>query len=42
MTTAIVRTMSQHKVRRLPVIDGHGRVGTVALADAARAWTTRR
>ena len=33
----ILRTMSRHKVRRLPVIDGHQLVGIVALADVARA-----
>ncbi|WP_406840492.1 CBS domain-containing protein [Streptomyces sp. AHU1] len=33
----IIRTMTTHKVRRLPVIDGHDLVGMVALADAARA-----
>ncbi|MFJ8510802.1 CBS domain-containing protein [Streptomyces avermitilis] len=33
----ILRTMSRHKVRRLPVIDGHDLVGMVALADIARA-----
>ena len=33
----ILRTMSEHKVRRLPVIDGHQLVGIVALADVARA-----
>ncbi|MET7851710.1 CBS domain-containing protein [Streptomyces avermitilis] len=33
----ILRTMSRHKVRRLPVIDGHDLVGMVALADVARA-----
>lgn len=33
----ILRTMAQHKVRRLPVIDGHTLVGIVALADVARA-----
>jgi CBS domain-containing protein len=33
----ILRTMSQHKVRRLPVIDGHDLVGMVAQADVARA-----
>jgi CBS domain-containing protein len=33
----IIRTMTSHKVRRLPVIDGHDLVGMVALADAARA-----
>src|SRR5437764_5857378 len=29
----IMRTMSAHKVRRLPVIDGHDLVGIVAQAD---------
>jgi CBS domain-containing protein len=33
----ILRTMSRHKVRRLPVIDGHTLVGIVAQADVARA-----
>jgi CBS domain-containing protein len=33
----ILRTMGEHKVRRLPVIDGHDLVGMVALADVARA-----
>jgi CBS domain-containing protein len=33
----ILRTMSEHKVRRLPVIDGRRLVGIVALADVARA-----
>jgi CBS domain-containing protein len=33
----ILRTMGQHKVRRLPVIDGHDLVGMVAIADVARA-----
>ena len=33
----ILRTMGQHQVRRLPVIDGHDLVGIVALADVARA-----
>ncbi|MEU6277332.1 CBS domain-containing protein [Streptomyces populi] len=36
-TEEIMRTMTTHKVRRLPVIDGHDLVGMVALADAARA-----
>ncbi|HEX2373753.1 MAG TPA: CBS domain-containing protein [Actinomycetota bacterium] len=31
-----LRTMAEHKVRRLPVIDGHDLVGIVALADIAR------
>ncbi|MEU5084858.1 MULTISPECIES: CBS domain-containing protein [Streptomyces] len=34
---AILRTMSEHKVRRLPVIDGRELVGMVAQADVARA-----
>src|SRR3954468_504609 len=33
----ILRTMSSHQVRRLPVIDGHDLVGIVAIADVARA-----
>jgi CBS domain-containing protein len=33
----ILRTMSSHQVRRLPVIDGHDLVGIVAQADVARA-----
>jgi len=33
----IARTMSEHQVRRLPVIDGHKLVGMVAQADLARA-----
>ncbi|KUL34368.1 histidine kinase [Streptomyces sp. NRRL F-4489] len=33
----ILRTMTSHKVRRLPVIDGHRLVGIVAQADVARA-----
>jgi CBS domain-containing protein len=32
----ILRTMSQYKVRRLPVIDGHRLVGMVSTADVAR------
>ncbi len=31
------RTMAEHKVRRLPVIDGHKLVGIIAQADIARA-----
>jgi CBS domain-containing protein len=33
----ILRTMSRHKVRRLPVIDGNRLVGMVSQADVARA-----
>jgi CBS domain-containing protein len=33
----IFHTMADHKVRRLPVIDGHTLVGVVAQADVARA-----
>jgi CBS domain-containing protein len=32
-----LRTMSQHKVRRLPVIDGHELIGIVSQADLARS-----
>ncbi|GAB2748721.1 CBS domain-containing protein [Amycolatopsis magusensis] len=33
----ILRTMSEHQVRRLPVIDGHDLIGVVSQADVARA-----
>ena len=33
-----LRTMAQHQVRRLPVIDGHELVGIVAQADVARNY----
>jgi CBS domain-containing protein len=32
-----LRTMTEHKVRRLPVIDGHDLVGIVSQADLARS-----
>jgi CBS domain-containing protein len=32
-----LKTMAEHKVRRLPVIDGNEMVGVVAQADLARA-----
>ena len=31
-----LRTMTEHKVRRLPVIDGHDLIGMVSQADVAR------
>jgi CBS domain-containing protein len=37
----VLRTMASHKVRRLPVIDGHNLVGIVAVADVARALSDR-
>ncbi|CAL9337154.1 Hypoxic response protein 1 [Streptomyces sp. enrichment culture] len=37
----LLRTMASHKVRRLPVIDGHRLVGIVAVADVARALPDR-
>jgi CBS domain-containing protein len=37
----VLRTMAQHRVRRLPVIDGHQLVGIVAVADVARALPDR-
>jgi CBS domain-containing protein len=36
-TNEIMKTMADHKVRRLPVIDGHTLVGVVSQADVARA-----
>lgn len=33
----VLATMTNHKVRRLPVIDGDKLVGMIALADVARA-----
>jgi CBS domain-containing protein len=33
--TEALRTMAEHKVRRLPVIDGHDLVGVVTQADIA-------
>ena len=32
----LLRTMSQHAVRRVPVIDGHDLIGIVSQADVAR------
>ena len=34
-----LRTMTEHKVRRLPVIDGHDLVGIISQADLARRST---
>lgn len=34
-TDLILKTMAEHKVRRLPVIDGHDLVGMVSQADVA-------
>jgi CBS domain-containing protein len=33
----VVRTMAEHKVKRLPVIDGHRMVGIITEADVARS-----
>jgi CBS domain-containing protein len=38
----VLKTMKEHKVRRLPVIDGHDLVGIVAQADVARALPDRK
>lgn len=35
--TEALRTMTEHKVRRLPVIDGHDLVGMLSQADLAKA-----
>lgn len=32
----VLRTMTEHKVRRLPVIDGHDLIGVVSQADVAK------
>jgi CBS domain-containing protein len=37
-----IRTMSEHKVRRLPVIDGHDLVGMLTQADIARTMPEDR
>jgi len=37
-----LRTMSEHKVRRLPVIDGHDCVGVISQADIARNYDEER
>jgi CBS domain-containing protein len=37
-----VQTMKDHRIRRLPVIDGHDLVGMVSQADIARNWPEDR
>ena len=37
----VLRTMAQHQVRRLAVIDGRDLVGIIAVADVARALPDR-
>jgi CBS domain-containing protein len=37
-----IRTMQQHKVRRLPVIDGHELIGMLSQADIARNYPEDR
>ncbi|QCU79163.1 CBS domain-containing protein [Citricoccus sp. SGAir0253] len=37
-----IKTMKDHQVRRLPVIDGHDLVGMVSQADIARNWPEER
>jgi len=37
-----LRTMADHQVRRLPVIDGHDLVGMVSQADIARSLPPER
>jgi CBS domain-containing protein len=33
----VLKTMKEHKIRRVPVLDGHDLVGIVAQADVARS-----
>jgi CBS domain-containing protein len=37
-----IRTMGEHQVRRLPVIDGHDLVGILTRADIARNYPEDR
>jgi CBS domain-containing protein len=37
-----IRTMGEHQVRRLPVIDGHDLVGILTQADIARNYPEDR
>ncbi|MBJ2122273.1 CBS domain-containing protein [Arthrobacter sp. MSA 4-2] len=39
---AAIRTMQDHQVRRLPVIDGHDLVGVISQADIARNYPEDR
>jgi CBS domain-containing protein len=36
-TEEVLRTMTEHKIRRLPVIDGHDLIGIVSQADVAKS-----
>lgn len=37
-----IKTMQQHKIRRLPVIDGHNLIGMLSQADIARDYPAER
>jgi len=37
-----MRTMADHKIRRLPVIDGHRLIGMLSQADLAKALSTEQ
>lgn len=39
--TEVLETMKEHRIRRLPVIDGHDLVGIIAQADVALAAAPR-
>jgi CBS domain-containing protein len=41
-TDELLNTMADHKVRRVPVIDGHKLIGVVAQADVARSLPNPR
>lgn len=38
----VIETMKSHKVRRLPVIDGHNLIGIVSQGDVARNYPEER